>query len=551
MADLKASSKVDQRSGYSHVTKVYHSKRRPVELPTDPYLDVTTFLSSRRHSGTTALIDASTGRRVSFPELWRSVSAVATALLSPPLCIKKGQVVLLLSPNSLHFPVVSLAVMSIGAVITTTNPLNTPREIAKQMADSCPVLVFVTRDLVGKLPNDVGFPIVLLEESRIGREDSRVVFTIQEMIATKPNPYLRREKVSQDDTATLLYSSGTTGNSKGVVATHRNLISMIEIIINRFKLEEGQGPQVFLCTVPMFHVYGLAAFASGLLGSGSTIVVLSKFELAEMLRAIASYGVTYLPLVPPILVAMLAHPSKLPLGRLHKILSGGAPLSRELIEGFREKYPGIEILQGYGLTESTAIGASTDSAEESRRYGTAGMLSPNTEARIVDPETGKSLPPNQTGELWIRGPYVMKEYFKNEEATKSTLDSEGWLRTGDLCYIDEDGYLFVVDRLKELIKYKGYQVPPAELEALLLTHPGIADVAVIPFPDKEVGQFPMAYVVRKPGTQLTETEVMTFVRKQVAPYKKVRRVAFVSAIPKNASGKILRKDLIKLATSKL
>ncbi|KAL5679122.1 hypothetical protein ACJX0J_005507, partial [Zea mays] len=163
---------------------------------------------------------------------------------------------------------------------------------------------------------------------------------------------------------------------------------------------------------------------------------------------------------------------------------------------------------------STAIGASTDSAEESSRYGTAGLLSPSTEAKIVDPETGEALPVNRTGELWIRGPYVMKGYFKNAEATQSTLTPDGWLKTGDLCYIDEDGYLFVVDRLKELIKYKGYQVPPAELEALLLTHPEIEDVAVIPFPDREVGQFPMAYVVRKKGSNLSEREVMEFVAKQ-------------------------------------
>ncbi|XP_020093631.1 4-coumarate--CoA ligase-like 4 [Ananas comosus] len=551
---------VDPRSGFCAANATFYSKRRPVALPAEADLDVTTFLASRRHSGTTALIDAATGRRVSFPELWRSVAAVASSLRAPPLSLRKGRVVLLLSPNSIRFPVVALAAMSLGAVLTTTNPLNTPAEIAKQVADAAPAVAFAPRALVPKLPPRPDLPIVLLDDSRLADDDDpRILCTIADMIAAHPDPdpipHPMREPVRQDDPATLLYSSGTTGASKGVVATHRNLISMVQIIVNRFNLDESSGggePETFICTVPMFHVYGLAAFATGLLGAGSTIVVLSKFEIGEMLRAIGAYGATYLPLVPPILVAMLGSGSgrgKLPLGRLRRILSGGAPLSKEVIEGFREKYPGVEILQGYGLTESTGIGASTDSAEESRRYGTAGLLSPNTEARIVDPDTGKPLPVNRTGELWIRGPYVMKGYFKNEEATRSTLDSEGWLRTGDLCYIDEDGYLFVVDRLKELIKYKGYQVPPAELEALLLTHPDVADAAVIPFPDREAGQVPMAYVVRKEGSQLSESEVMKFVEKQVAPYKKIRKVAFVSDIPKNASGKILRKDLIKLATA--
>ncbi|VAI24727.1 unnamed protein product [Triticum turgidum subsp. durum] len=458
-----ATAAADPRSGYCAATGAFRSKRAEVPLPADRDLDVVTFLASRRHSGVVALVDASTGRRTTFAELWRAVAGAATALAAPPFGLRKGHVALILSPNSVHFPVAALAAMSLGAVVTTANPLNTA----------------------------------------------------------------------------------------GVVATHRNLISMVQIVMNRFRLEDSDTTETFLCTVSMFHVYGLVAFATGLLGCGATIVVLSKFELPEMLRCISAYGVTYLPLVPPILVAMVAHPKPLPLGNLRKVLSGGAPLSKELIEGFREKYPQVEILQGYGLTESTAIGASTDSAEESRRYGTAGLLSPNTEAKIVDPETGEALPVNRTGELWIRGPYVMKGYFNNTEATQSTVTPDGWLKTGDLCYIDEDGYLFVVDRLKELIKYKGYQVPPAELEALLLTHPEVSDVAVIPFPDRDVGQFPMAYVVRKKGSNLSAQEVMEFVAKQVAPYKKVRKVAFVTDIPKNASGKILRKDLIKLATSKL
>ncbi|RVW50934.1 4-coumarate--CoA ligase-like 5 [Vitis vinifera] len=373
------------------------------------------------------------------------------------------------------------------------------------------------------------------------------------MMRREPSGKRVGERVNQEDTATLLYSSGTTGASKGVVSSHRNLIAMVQTIVSRFSSEDGE--QTFICTVPMFHIYGLAAFAMGMLASGSTVVVLSRFEMDEMLSSISKYRATCLPLVPPILVALVHSADKIKakydLNSLQSTLSGGAPLSKEVIEGFAEKYPSVKILQGYGLTESTGIGASTDSLEESRRYGTAGLLSPSMEAKIVDPGSGKALTVNQTGELWLRGPTIMKGYFSNPEATTSTLDSSGWLRTGDLCYIDDDGFIFIVDRLKELIKYKGYQVPPAELEALLLTHPEIADAAVIPFPDKEVGQYPMAYINRKAGSNLSESAVMDFIAKQVAPYKRIRRVAFVDSIPKNASGKILRKDLIQLATSKL
>lgn len=345
--------------------------------------------------------------------------------------------------------------------------------------------------------------------------------------------------------------------SKGVISTHRNLIAMVCILLKRlgFSSDNSTRNQTdsFLCTVPMFHIYGLAAFACGLLGSGSTIVVLSKFDLVEMLGLIQKYRVTYLPLVPPILLAMnkVDIARKYNLSSLHTVICGGAPLSKESTEEFISRFPGVTITQGYGLTETMGVGASTDSQEESRHYGTAGLLSPNTEAKIIDPISGTPLPPNQQGELWLRGPYVMKGYFSNTEATTSTLNSDGWLRTGDLCYVDDEGYIFVVDRLKELIKYKGYQVAPAELEALLHSHPEIMDVAVIPFPDKEAGQVPMAYIVRKPGGTLSESSVINFVAQQVAPYKKVRHVAFVSEIPKNAAGKILRKDLIKLATSKL
>lgn len=545
---------VDKRSGYCKSNGVFYSKRIPVALPQNHSVDVTTFISSRAHNGKIAFVDAATGRHLTFPQLWRAVDSVATCL-SADMGIRKGDVILLLSPNSIFFPVVCLAVMSLGAVVTTTNPLNTPREIAKQIADSKPVLAFTIPQLAPKIAGS-NLPIVLIdgdEKQNSSDKKAKIVSTLGEMMKKEPSEKRIRYRVNQDDTATLLYSSGTTGASKGVVSSHRNLIAMVQTILGRFSSEEGE--QTFICTVPMFHIYGLAAFAMGLLSSGSTIVVLSRFEIHDMLSAIEKYRATYLPLVPPILVALLNSAEKIKakydLSSLHSVLSGGAPLSKEVIEGFVEKFPAVKILQGYGLTESTGIGASTDSLEESRRYGTAGLLSPSMEAKIVDPETGEAFPVNRTGELWLRGPAIMKGYFSNEEATLSTLDSEGWLRTGDLCYIDDDGFIFVVDRLKELIKYKGYQVPPAELEALLLSHPEISDAAVIPYPDNVVGQYPMAYVVRRGRSKLSETEVMDFVGKLVAPYKRIRRVAFVASIPKNASGKILRKDLIKLATSKL
>ncbi|XVE94446.1 hypothetical protein REPUB_Repub02eG0009200 [Reevesia pubescens] len=542
---------IDPRSGFCKSNSTFYSKRNPIPLPKNDSVDVTTFISARAHNGKVAFIEAGTGRHLTFSELWRAVDSVATCLSD--MGIRKGHVILLLSPNSIFFPIVCLSVMSLGAIITTANPLNTAAEIGKQIADSKPVLAFTIPQLLPKLAGSM-IPIVLLDDhvnSNVG--EAKIVTTLTQMMKTEPSGSRVRDRVNQDDTATLLYSSGTTGASKGVVSSHRNLIAMVQTVLGRFSFEEGE--QRFICTVPMFHIYGLVAFATGLLASGSTIIVLSKFEMHDMLSTIEKYKATYLPLVPPILVAMVNAADqirkKYDLSSLHSALSGGAPLSKEVIEGFIEKYPNVKILQGYGLTESTGIGASTDSLEESRRYGTAGMLSPSMEAKIVDPDSGKALTVNQTGELWLRGPSIMKGYFSNPEATTSTLDSQGWLKTGDLCYIDEDGFIFVVDRLKELIKYKGYQVPPAELEALLLSHPEILDAAVIPFPDREVGQFPMAYVVRRTGSNLSESEVMNFVAGQVAPYKRIRKVAFVASIPKNPSGKILRKDLIKLATSKL
>lgn len=411
---------LDPKSGFCTETSIFHSKRAPISLPTTPNLDIFTFVSTRVAVSTStniALIDSLTGESLSYPQLWTSVASVASYLVDVHN-IKKGDVVLILSPNSILFPVVSFAVMSIGAVLTTTNPLNTAGEISKQISDSKPSLAFTVSLLVPKLCAATStFPVVLLD--RAPPTHPRVVSSVFDIIKDGKGKIHRglvksSAVVTQNDTASLLYSSGTTGVSKGVIATHRNFIAMVEIVTRRFKLDTSLSSEkeIFICTVPMFHIYGLAAFATGLLATGATVVVVSKFEMGDLMSAIATYKATYFPLVPPILIAMIQHAGTIKknhnLSSLKKVLSGGAPLSKEIIQGFTKEYPTVEILQGYGLTETTGMGSSTDSKEESERYGTAGLLSPNTEARIVDPDTFASLPVNKTGELWLRGSFVMK-----------------------------------------------------------------------------------------------------------------------------------------------
>ncbi|EPS60018.1 hypothetical protein M569_14786, partial [Genlisea aurea] len=534
---------IDPRSGFCKGNSTFYSKRKPLALPSTDSIDVTTFISSSPHRGEVAFIEASTGRRLTFAQLWKAVDAVA-GCLSAEYGLRKGDVVLILSPNSIYFPVVCLAVMSLGAVVTTTNPINTAGEISRQISDSKPVIAFATPDLVPKIAES-NLPVVLL----CPNSASGAIASIEDLMGREPMKIRVKEAINVQDTATMLYSSGTTGVSKGVVSSHRNLISMVQTISSRYNSD-----QIFICTIPMFHVYGLACFAAALLATGATVVILEKYDLEPMVRAVEKFSATHLPIVPPILINLINNADvirrKYDLSSLTTVLCGGAPLSKEVVEGFMAKYPNASILQGYGLTESTAIGTSVETTEESKKYGSAGLLASSIDARIVNPDTGDALPVNQTGELWLRGANIMKGYFGNEEASASALNPEGWLKTGDLCYFDDDGFLFVVGRLKELIKYKAYQVAPTELEALLMTHPEIAEAAVLPFPDEEAGEVPMACVVLKPGSELSAEAVMGFISDQVAPYKRIRLVEFVEFIPKTPSGKILRKDLIKIIVSR-
>ena len=350
----------------------------------------------------------------------------------------------------------------------------------------------------------------------------------------------------REDLVALPYSSGTTGLPKGVMLTHYNLVANMRQMDG---LEYFHYEDVLLCVLPLFHIYGLVVVLNMGLHMGATIVMMPRFDLEQFLSLIQKYRVTLSHIVPPIVLQLAQNPiiDKYDLSSLKMIFSGAAPLGVELSRECMKRV-GCGIRQGYGMTETSPVTHSSPPHPDDMKLGAVGPAAPNTECKLIDPATGAELGANQEGELWVRGPQVMTGYLNNPEATAGTLDSDGWLHTGDIGYADEDGHFFIVDRMKELIKYKGFQVAPAELEAVLLSHPNIADAAVIPCADDEAGEVPKAFVVLR--GEVPAAEIMDFVASRLAPHKKIRFVEFIAQIPRSASGKILRRVLVEKERAK-
>ncbi|WP_241002948.1 AMP-binding protein, partial [Streptomyces sp. CB01881] len=345
------------------------------------------------------------------------------------------------------------------------------------------------------------------------------------------------------DIAVLPYSSGTTGLPKGVMLTHRSIATNLAQTDALF--HPGEGERI-LAVLPFFHIYGLSALLNQPLRCGATVVVLPRFDLEQFCRTIEEQRVQALIVAPPIALALAKHPvvDHFDLSSVEYLLCAAAPLDNELGAVCARRLGLPHVLQGYGMTELSPVSHLVSPVETDPSPGSVGRMVPSTELRVAALDgTDGDLGPGEPGELLIRGPQVMKGYFGRPSDTAATVDADGWLHTGDVGFVDERGYLYIVDRVKELIKYKGYQVAPAELEALLLGHPGIADAAVIGVTDAEGTESPKAFVVRAPGSTLTEEEVTAFVAGQVAPYKKVRAVEFLDAVPKSPAGKILRREL--------
>jgi len=510
-----------------------------IEIPDMPFTDFILARAGER-GDKAAFIDAPSGRTITYPELFDSVRGLAAGLAARGF--RKGDVFAHYAPNLPEYAVAFHGVATAGGVNTTANPLLTVEELASQLVDSGARLLVTVPEL--------------LDKATAAAEQSGVeeIFVYGEAAGATPfaslvQPGGEPPRVAIDpanDLIALPYSSGTTGLPKGVMLTHRNLVANVcqcTYPESSVKTDEAYAREHAIAVLPFFHIYGLLVIMNIPLYRGATVVTIPRFDLAEFLRVIQDYRITRAWVVPPIVLAMAKHPlvAEYDLSSLEYVNSGAAPLSAELEVACGERL-GCHMEQGYGLTETSPVTHWVNDKLAGTMPGSIGPAVPNTECRIVDVATEEDTPTGEPGELCIRGPQVMKGYLNNPAATAQVIDADGWFHTGDVARLDEGGALWIVDRIKELIKYKGYQIAPAELEALLLTHPAITDVAVIGVADEEAGEIPKAFVVT--SAPITADEVTRFVAEHVAPYKKVRAVEIVQEIPKSPSGKILRRVLI-------
>lgn len=495
----------------------------------------------------TAVVDTATGQHYTYRDLVDVVGRVAGGLSRRG--IGRGDVAALVAPNHAEYPAIFHGVLAAGAVLTPVNPLNTPGELAHQFRDAGVRIVFTTAGAADSVRRAAKEDGVTIDEIVVLDPDDSVEATpFADILTAAPQPPTTAVSGADlgADLAVMPYSSGTTGLPKGVMLTHRNLVANLLQMYPLTKLRAGSR---VLAVLPLFHIYGITAIMNAALHYRATMVTMPRFDLPAFLRAIDEHRIDHAFIAPPIALALATHPlvDDYDLSSLDLVMSAAAPLDAGLANRLSRRL-NTTVTQAYGLTESSPCthGIPVDRPDIDR--GSIGVLMPNVQARVVDPATGDDAAPGERGELWCRGPNIMLGYLNNPGATAAAIDEDGFLHTGDVVTMDDDGVFHVVDRLKELIKYHGYQVAPAELEAVLLTHEGIADAAVIGVRNEAGEEVPKAFVTRRDTRpDLGSDEVLEFVAARVAPYKKIRAVEFLDEIPKSPAGKILRKELRKRA----
>jgi len=477
-----------------------------------------------------ALVDGPTGRTVTYSAFAEQLKSVAGGLGARGF--GKGDVLAVMAPNVPEYAVAFHGAAWAGGAVTPINPTYTAHEVNHQLKDSG-ARFLVTVSMFLDIAKEAAEGTTVEEIFTIDKSD---VASLADLMG---EPMQEHATVVATDIVALPYSSGTTGLSKGVMLTHFNLVANLVQTASMLPIRDGEAVLSFL---PFFHIYGMQVLMNGALCQGGKVVSMPRFDLQQFLQLSQDHETERAFVAPPIVLALAKHPlvEEFNLSALKSVFSGAAPLGAELALEAGARL-GCEVVQGYGMTELSPVSHATPAGQF--KPGSIGVLAPSTECRVVDPDTGKDLGIGEDGEIWVKGPQVMPGYLNNSQATAETIDADGWLHTGDVGHVDEDGHFYIVDRLKELIKYKGFQVPPAELEALLVTHPAVADAAVIGIPDVEAGELPKAFIALKESGSTSAEEIQSFVAGQVAHYKQLRLVEFVEEIPKSASGKILRRML--------
>ncbi|XP_038119997.1 probable 4-coumarate--CoA ligase 1 [Culex quinquefasciatus] len=500
-----------------------------------------------------ALSCGSSKRSYAFGMIYEMNRRMAHALLSQKGCaMQKGEVVGLLLPNIPEYVPAIYGSLMAGLTVTFANPLYTPEEICRQFENAGVRLVIT-------LP--VLLPVAQIYKSKAKKYRGTVsiggqhnvqenIFGFQQLLMENHESEL--PVIDPEETAILPYSSGTTGMPKGVELTHNNLVANLvqgthPEFAKYYRPEYAGITETILTIPPFFHIYGFNAILNMCLKTRNHLVSIPRFIPEDYIQCLVEFRPKFLFVVPSLMLFLATHPKVTSdhLSSVDSILVGAAAASLQLQEKFRQKCGrDVDIAQGYGMTESSPVTLCTTYKYDQSKVGTCGKLYPNTQAKIVSLTDGSNQGPHQTGELYVRGPQIMKGYLKNEKATRETVDEDGWLHTGDVAYYDQDGFFFIVDRTKELIKVKGNQVSPTELENLIQELPGVADVAVAGIADEAAGEVPRAYIVLKKGAELSESAVVGHVKDRVVKYKQLAGgVKFVKEIPRNAAGKVLRHQL--------
>jgi len=499
--------------------------------------------SCQRNAAKTALIDTSSGRRLSYAQYGELVESVARGLVAAGLL--PGEVVAIFLPNSWEFAIAYHAATLAGAIPTPLNPAYRKREIRYQLENSGAVFLITDAPLLDNV-NLAGLPA--LRRVFTTRHDRPGCDPFSHLLHASTAKLPQPRQPSAQTIAALPYSSGTTGLPKGVMLSHHNLVANVYQVLGP-NASPFTPADVMLCFLPLYHIYGLTVGLTLTLTLGGTLVLMPRFDAEKLFALLIEEGVTMMPLVPPAINALCQFAEAGAFPNNHKvrwIKSGAAPLAPELARRFTD-LTGIPVVQGYGMTEASPVThVGYIAPPEMNRPASIGQPLAQTECRVLDPNDNEVVP-GEPGELVMRGPQIMLGYWKDPQATAAVL-RDGWYFSGDIVRADADGFYYVLDRRKEMIKYKGFPVAPAEVEAVLLEHPAVRDCGVVAKPNAEAGEIPCAFVVLRDGftpSDELDAELRAFVADRLAHHKQPREVHFVDAVPRTPSGKVLRRELRK------